>query len=467
MSDNKTTTLNQYPATKPSGIPWLESLPNHWGPTRIQHLASPEAKSFTDGDWIESPYITTEGIRLIQTGNVGVGEFVEKGYRYITDATFEELNCTEVEPGDILICRLGDPVARACAAPHLGKRMITSVDVCIVKSRKGLNSRFAIYAMSSRPYLDWVTSLVRGSTRDRISRSMLGKFVIPLPPPYEQAAIVRFLDHADEQIQRYIASKERLIALLGEERQALVHQAVTRGLDPNVRLKPSGMEWLGNVPEHWETCRLRNVVSEVTTGSRGWSSYASDSGPLFMRVANLNRGSLQLRFDDVVRLNLPDTSEVSRTRIWAGDLLISVTAFIGSVGIASKELGEAYVSQHVARCRPHTGLSSQWLGYVLLSQVGQTHGQMSLYGGTKDGLSLDDVKNYPILLPPRAEQNDIVEYLTKISVDNAAVIDQARRQVDLMNEYGTRLIADVVTGQLDVREAAEELPTPEPTEITD
>ena len=91
----------------------------------------------------------------------------------------------------------------------------------------------------------------------------------------------------------------------------------------------------------------------------------------------------------------------------------------------------------------------------------------SLWRHKSYGLSLDDVKNYPILLPPRAEQNDIVEYLTKISVDNAAVIDQARRQVDLMNEYRTRLIADVVTGQLDVREAAEELPTPEPTEITD
>ena len=258
MSDNKTTTLNQYPATKPSGIPWLESLPNHWGPTRIQHLASPEAKSFTDGDWIESPYITTEGIRLIQTGNVGVGEFVEKGYRYITDATFEELNCTEVEPGDILICRLGDPVARACAAPHLGKRMITSVDVCIVKSRKGLNSGFAIYAMSSRPYLDWVTSLVRGSTRDRISRSMLGKFVIPLPPPYEQAAIVRYLDDADQRIRAYMSVKERLIALLEEERQALVHQAVTRGLDPSIRLKPSGVEWLGDVPEHWEVRPLKH-----------------------------------------------------------------------------------------------------------------------------------------------------------------------------------------------------------------
>ena len=161
-----------------------------------------------------------------------------------------------------------------------------------------------------------------------------------------------------------------------------------------------------------------------------------------------------MRFDDVVRLNLPETSETTRTRIQPSDILVSVTAYIGSVGVAPKDLGEAYVSQHVARCLPLPGTCSEWLGYVLLSEVGQTHGQMSLYGGTKDGLSLDDVKNYPILLPPQAEQLAIVEYIKKICVESTDAIDHARRQIDLMEEYRTRLIADVVTGKLDVREAA-------------
>ena len=280
---------------------------------------------------------------------------------------------------------------------------------------------------------------------------------LPLPPLAEQRAIARYLDHVDRRIRRYITAKRKLIALLEEEKQAVINQAVTRGLDPNVRLKPSGIEWLGDVPEHWERCRLRNVVSVVTTGSRGWSSYASDSGPLFIRVANLNRGSLQLRFDDTVRLSLPETSEVTRTRIQAGDLLVSVTAYIGSVGLAPEEFEEAYVSQHVARCQPLPGSSSRWLGYVLLSTVGQTHGQISLYGGTKDGLSLDDVKNYQILLPPLDEQIAIVEHIDKTSADTDAAIAHTRRQIELVQEYRTRLIADVVTGKLDVREAAAQL----------
>ena len=150
----------------PSGVEWLGDVPEHWEVCAIKNLARSDYKSFVDGDWIESPYITSDGIRLIQTGNIGIGEYREKGFRYISEQTLEAFKCTEFFPGDILICRLGDPVARACLAPILGKRMITSVDVCILKPRDIFNAQFVVYSMSSRQYLDWVSSLVRGSTRD-------------------------------------------------------------------------------------------------------------------------------------------------------------------------------------------------------------------------------------------------------------------------------------------------------------
>ena len=449
--------LPPYQAYNASGADWTNSIPEHWNIRRLRNSLF----RHTSGVWGADP----DGINDLPCLRVADFNRNQWGIK-VDNPTTRAITPLErqgkiIRAGNLLLEKSGGGDKQAVGTVVLYDHDLEAtcsnfIEILVVQGN--FDPRYLKFVHSTLYALGVNKRSIKQTTGIQnidLYNYLSEKF--PVPPPDEQAAIVRFLDHVDEQIQRYIAGKERLIALLEEEKQAVIHQAVTRGLDPNVRLKPSGMEWLGDVPEHWETCRLRNVVSEVTTGSRGWSSYASDSGPLFMRVANLNRGSLQLRFDDVVRLNLPDTSEVSRTRIWAGDLLVSVTAFIGSVGIASKELGEAYVSQHVARCRPHTGLSSQWLGYVLLSQVGQTHGQMSLYGGTKDGLSLDDVKNYPILLPPRAEQNDIVEYLTKTSVDNAAVIDQARRQVDLMNEYGTRLIADVVTGQLDVREAATQL----------
>ena len=216
---------------KPSGVEWLGDVPEHWTVSKVKNLARSAYKAFVDGDWIESPYITTSGIRLIQTGNIGVGTYREKGFRYISESTFSELRCTEFDPGDVLICRLGEPVGRACEAPDLGIRMITSVDVCILKARPGVLSAYLVYAMSSSRYLDWVGSLVRGSTRDRVSRSMLGGFTLPLPPANEQAAIIRSLDGVTASVATAIEQAGREISLLREYRTRLTSDVVTGKLD--------------------------------------------------------------------------------------------------------------------------------------------------------------------------------------------------------------------------------------------
>ena len=438
-------TPHQYPAYKPSGVPWLGDLPEHWDviPTRAllnlkKQLVGDRADKYT------LLSLTKQGIIARDMENPA-GKF---------PASFETYQV--VEPGDLVFCLFDiDETPRTIGLSSM-TGMITGAYTKFVCPNEQ-NRRFIYQLYLSLDNGKLLKPLYSG-LRKVITKSTFLSATIPLPPLPEQRAIVRYLDYVNRRIRRYVTAKRKLIALLEEEKQAVVSRAVTRGLDPNVPLKPSGVEWLGDVPAHWDRCRLRNVVSVVTTGSRGWSSFASDTGPLFIRVANLNRGSLQLRFDDTVRLNLPETSEVTRTRIHAGDLLVSVTAYIGSVGLAPEELEEAYVSQHVARCQPLPGSSSRWLGYVLLSTVGQTHGQISLYGGTKDGLSLDDVKNYQILLPPLDEQIAIVEHVDKATAAVDAAIARARRQIELIQEYRTSLIANVVTGKLDVREVAAHLP---------
>jgi type I restriction enzyme S subunit len=159
--------------------------------------------------------------------------------------------------------------------------------------------------------------------------------------------------------------------------------------------------------------------------------------------------------------------EAARTRIQPGDILLSITAFIGSVAVVPANIEEAYVSQHVACCRIRAGAADpRWVGYVLLSSVGQKHGQLSMYGGTKQGLSLDDVKDYVVLLPPPYEQVRLVEWIESRSSSLDAAILAAKREIVLISEYRARLIADVVTGKLDVREAAESLPDEEQDELT-
>ena len=455
--------LKPYPAMKDSGVPWLGAVPEHW---EVRRLGT-SVHGCINGIW----------------GNDPNGR--------------EDLPCVRVADFDRarLRVRLAKPTLRAVAPGERKRRLLKKSDLLLEKSGGGdlqpvgvvmlydhdieavcsnFVARMPVSARCNSSYLTYLHShlyAIRLNVRsikqttgiqNLDSSSYLGE-PVAFPPLAEQAAIVSFIDHADRRIRRYIRAKQKLIALLEEQKQAVIHQAVTGQIDvrtgrPYGVYKPAGVLGLPEVPKDWELCRLRNVVSVVTTGSRGWSSYASDTGPLFVRVANLSRGSLKLRFDDEVRLDLPSTSEAGRTRIKPGDLLVSVTAYIGSVGIAPEEFEEAYVSQHVARCQPLPEACSRWLGYVLLSSVGQTHGQVSLYGGTKDGLSLDDVKNYPILLPPRNEQEAAVQWIEGEQSALVKIGDSTKRELEMVREYRTRLIADVVTGKFDVLEAAARLP---------
>jgi type I restriction enzyme S subunit len=269
----------------------------------------------------------------------------------------------------------------------------------------------------------------------------------------------------DRRIPRYVRAKQKLIKLLEEQKQAIIHQAVTGQIDvrtgkPYPAYKDSGVEWLEDIPTHWNVVRLKSLLSTVTSGSRGWSGYAAETGVLFLRIGNLTRASIDLDLDDVVRLQLPNhvLGEATRSQAWPDDILLSITAFIGSVAVVPNSIEEAYVSQHVACCRPRVGaVNSRWVAYVLLSAVGQTHGKLSMYGGTKQGLSLDDVKNYVVLMPPLVEQDRLLRWIEVMASSIDAGLARAKREIVLIKEYRTCLISNVVTGKLDVREAAAHL----------
>jgi type I restriction enzyme S subunit len=218
---------------KDSGIQWIGQIPAHWMTLPIKRTARRQRKAFTDGDWIETPYITEQGVRLIQTGNVGIGRYREQGYRYVSESTFNELNCTEVTPGDVLICRLDGPVGRACLAPSMGTRMITSVDNAILKPSSECDGRYLVYVLSSPKYLDWVQVLCRvgGGFRFRVSRSMLGDIKIPVPPVSEQLEIAGYLDDITQRHQLLEAKLEQHCEKLREYRQGLITAAVTGKID--------------------------------------------------------------------------------------------------------------------------------------------------------------------------------------------------------------------------------------------
>jgi type I restriction enzyme S subunit len=220
-------------STKRSNIPWAGDMPQDWKIVPVKQLAKPGRKTFTDGDWIELPFIADEGMRLIQTGNVGTGSYKEQGYRYISEESFDKLGCTEIFPNDVLICRLDGPVGRACIVPDLGVRMITSVDNTILKVREDVEPRFVVYLMSSEPWLKWIEVLCRvgGGFRVRVSRKMLGDLRIPLPSHKEQVEISNHLDQECDAIECLISRVETACEQLREYRSALIFAAVTGQID--------------------------------------------------------------------------------------------------------------------------------------------------------------------------------------------------------------------------------------------
>ena len=265
--------------------------------------------------------------------------------------------------------------------------------------------------------------------------------MVALPTLPEQAAIVRYLDHADEQIQRYIAGKERLIALLEEERRALVHQAVTRGLDPSVRLKPSGVEWLRHIPEDWELSRVKNEFQSLNH--------------LRVPLSTTERGAMNAQvYSYYGASGIIDKVE---SYLFDDDLLLlaedGANLVLRNLPLAIIARGKFWVNNHAHVLKPKKGnlefLAAVMEGINYLPWIS---------GAAQPKLTLERLLSIPIAVPTPAGQNDIIDKVRATTHPKTSAIEQARRQINLLNEYRTRLIADVVTEQLDVREAAAQLP---------
>ena len=278
----------------------------------------------------------------------------------------------------------------------------------------------------------------------------------------EQRAIAAFLDRETAKIDVLVAKKERLIELLQEKRAAIITQAVIKGLDPEVPMKDSGVEWPAKIPAHWQLNRAKRVSTFVTSGSRGWATYYTDDGPLFLRIGNLRSGYIDLDLDYVQHVSPPRGTEGERTRVQPGDVLISITALIGAVAVVTDDVSEAYVNQHLALLRPMANeIESRWLAYSLASIVGQSQFQEALYGGTKDGLGLEDIRSLSILSPPLGEQGTIVAFLDRETSKIDTLISKVHTAIDRLKELRTALISAAVTGKIDVRDEAH--PAPEAT----
>lgn len=269
----------------------------------------------------------------------------------------------------------------------------------------------------------------------------------PVPPKKEQDQIVRFLNIKFAQIAKFIRNKHRLIKLLKEQKQAIINQAVTRGINLNVKMKPSGIDWLGDIPEHWEIRKLKNIGKGIIGLTFSPSELSDESGILVLRASNVKNGKVVLGNDIFVRKDIP-----SKLFVKLDDILIcsrsGSRALVGKSALIQQELKEATFGVFMTIYRSSM---NDFIYYVLNSSI---FGFLAANFATStiNQLTLKALHNLVIPFPPRDEQLVIVDNIIEKTKDIDSAVDKTGREIDLIQEYRTRLISDVVTGKMDVRD---------------
>ena len=438
--------LEPYPSYRESGVPWLGEIPVHWE-------VLPNRGIFTEVNDQNHPSEQMLSI-TIANGIVLQDELLEdtsKKDQSRVDRTAYKL----VQSGDVAYNKMRAWQGAIGVSQHRG---IVSPAYIVQRPSDKIISPYAHHLLRTPAFAKEAERHSYGITSDMWSlRAEDFKVMYACVPSLtEQTAIVRFLDHVDRRIRRYIRAKEKLIALLEEQKQATIHKAITRGIDSGTTLKTTGNTWLPELPEHWVVLPMRRVIASSVDGPHHSPDY-QDYGVPFLSARNIkvNRWSLE----DIKFISQSDYEYFSRrVRPEIGDVLYTKG---GTTGIArAVDLDYPFqVWVHVAvlklrkaRILPH------YLAAALNTPRCYEQSQLLTRGATNQDLGLERMKEIMLPVPPLSEQADIVEHVAAVEDRIGRRVRAASREIDLVHEYRTRLIADVVTGKLDVRVAAAALP---------
>ena len=422
--------LSPYPAYRPSGVPWLGDVPDHWEIVQLGRVGV-----FSKGTGGTKDDEVLDGIPCVRYGDLYTTHkfFINQTRSFVSPEKASAY--TPITRGDVLFPNSGETIEEIgkSAVNLMHAQIVCGGDLIIFRPTIPIEPKFAGYALDCPATQTQKSLMGRGITIMHIYSGQLKYLSLPLPPLDEQRAIVRYLDYVDRRVRRYVGAKRKLIRLLEEEKQVVVNRAVTRGLDPNVRLKPSGVDWLGDVPEHWEIRRLKTIC-DMKSGEGITAASIETVGEYPVYGGNGLRGYAS-----------------SYTHDGAFALIGRQGALCGNVHVAG---GQFWASEHAVVAALDVDHEIGWFGAILTAM---NLNQYSI-AAAQPGLTVERILNLYLPVPHPQEQRDIAIHLEEATADIDTAIARARRQIGLVQEYRTRLIADVVTGKLDVRAAASQLP---------
>lgn len=419
-------TFQKYPAYKDSGVEWLAEIPEHWQAIKMKYLFrdvseknKPEAellsvtqdKGVVPRTWVESRMV-------MPSGNLESFKFIQKGDFAISLRSFE---------GGLEYCH------------HDG---IISPAYTVLKKKKGLIDGYYKYLFKSKSFISEIQTSVVGIREGKnISYFELSYSLLPIPSPEEQTAIAAFLDDKTAKIDRAIFQKEKMIALLKERKQIIIQNAVTKGLDPNAKMKHSGVEWIGEIPEGWEMLPGLRFFKENKRSNKGMKEST---------VLSLSYGNIIIKPEEKLVGLVPESFETYQI-VYPGDIIIRCTDLQNDqtslrTGLAQNKgiITSAYINLGIIGDN-HPEYLHAYLHFVDITKVLYKFGS-----GLRQNLSFADFKRMPILKVPYNEQVQIVEFIQKASLKIERAIEMQHKEIEKLKELKSTLIDSAVTGKLRV-----------------
>ena len=439
--------MKKYDNYKDSGIEWLGEIPNHWKVTKLKFIGDAiGGLTYAPNNVVDNE---NEGVLVLRSSNIQNGRLSLKDNVFVNLEISDKLT---LKKGDILICSRN------------GSQHLIGKNICIDARTEG--STFGAFMMIFRsqyygflnqyfnsPIFTSQSGLFLTATINQLTSGTLNNFYIAIPDSIEeQQSIANYLDHKTTQIDTLIAKKEQFISLLQEERTAVINQAVTKGLDPKVKMKDSGIEWLGEIPEHWEVGKF-NLLVNIRHGHQFMNYDFKENGIRIIKITQLHKNGY-LDISNCSYISPNRLNEFSSILIKENDILMCLTGgTIGKiirVGQVSEPLLQNYRVGHFSSSDSKK-IIDDYIFWVMSSDclISQIFFQMRETG--QPNIGMGDFSRMKISFPNVTEQIEIVNHIKNKTIEIDTLILKSLEEIELLKEYKTALISEVVTGKVDVR----------------
>lgn len=436
------TAMPKYEAYKDSGVEWIGEIPIHWELKKLKFISFINKQSLPENT---SRNLTLE---YVDIGSVTL----EKGIEKVESFSFSDAPSRArrmANEGDTVVSTVRTYLKAIAYVDDISSKYIYSTGFAVITPKCLKFSKYLTSFIKSDAFTKQVDDVAKGMSYPAINSTDLSNLFIAEPPESEHISIANFLDEKIAKIDEAITIKEKQIELLKERKQIIIQQAVTQGLDPTVPMKDSGVEWIGQIPAHWEMKPLKLHLKKIID-NRGRTPAFGDNGIPMLEVKNITDGDLYPteQFDKFVIPSVVEKYE--RDKVAIGDVLISTVGATSGKTVLIKNSPTYFICQNVVGLRPDIDLGSEFLNYTLSAVYFKTSLQMINKGNTIDNLKVSVFINNTIVMPPLQEQEKIAAHIELESRKTNNAIDILINQINKLKEYKTTLINSAVTGKIKV-----------------